>query len=100
LSGKLTWQQKVGSKLDKVATGGGGRAVSFEEGQAFAEAQGAGFCEISSKTRENIRKPFVEVVDQIVQRPQLLAGATAKASSQSNNFDIGGFSSSSSPCSC
>ncbi|KAI3323139.1 rab protein [Xylariaceae sp. AK1471] len=85
----------VGSKLDKVAAGG--RVVSFEEGKAFAEAQGALFCEISSKTRENIKRPFVEVVDQIVQKPQLIAGATA-SSSKPIDFDIGNFPSN--PCSC
>ncbi|KAI1331932.1 rab protein [Xylariaceae sp. FL0255] len=83
----------VGSKLDKVAAGG--RAVSTEEGKAFAESQGAGFCEISSKTRENIKKPFVEVVDQIVQKPSLMASIAPKKT----EFDIGGFSSNS-PCSC
>ncbi|KAI1190302.1 ras family-domain-containing protein [Nemania serpens] len=84
----------VGSKLDKVAAGG--RAVSFEEGKAFAEAQGASFCEISSKTRENVKRPFVEVVDQIVQKPQLIAGPTV--GSKSINFDVGGLPSN--PCSC
>ncbi|KAI2623260.1 ras-domain-containing protein [Hypoxylon sp. NC1633] len=87
----------VGCKLDKVAAGG--RAVSFEEGKAFAESQGAGFCEASSKTRENVRKPFVEVVDQIVQKPQLLAAATPGSSSSALN--LGGLGSSySSACPC
>ncbi|KAI1261289.1 rab protein [Xylariaceae sp. FL1019] len=84
----------VGSKLDKVPTGG--RAVSTEEGRRFAESQGAGFCEISSKTRENVKRPFVEVVDQIVQKPSLVASALPKR----DNFDIGGFSGDSSSCSC
>ncbi|KAI2641796.1 ras-domain-containing protein [Hypomontagnella submonticulosa] len=87
----------VGSKLDKVATGG--RAVSFEEGKAFAESQGAGFCEVSSKTRENVRRPFVEVVDQIVQKPQLLAAATPASSS--TGLNLGGIGSNySSACPC
>ncbi|KAI0810746.1 ras family-domain-containing protein [Xylaria sp. FL0064] len=84
----------VGSKLDKVAAGG--RAVSFEQGKALAEAQGAEFCEISSKTRENVKRPFVEVVDRIVQKPQLIAGAMG--SSKSIDFSTGGFPSN--PCSC
>ncbi|KAI8633134.1 ras family-domain-containing protein [Xylariaceae sp. FL1651] len=84
----------VGSKLDKVAAGG--RAVSFEEGKAFAESQGASFCEISSKTRENIRRPFVEVVDQIVQKPQLIAGTAAP--SKITDLNLGGLQSG--PCSC
>ncbi|KAI2779455.1 ras-domain-containing protein [Daldinia loculata] len=87
----------VGSKLDKVASGG--RAVSFEEGKAFAESQGAGFCEVSSKTRENVRQPFVEVVDRIVQRPELLAAA-APASSNTG-LNLGGLGSNySSACPC
>ncbi|KAI8965642.1 ras-domain-containing protein [Daldinia sp. FL1419] len=87
----------VGSKLDKVATGG--RAVSFEEGKAFAESQGAGFCEVSAKTRENVRQPFVEVVDRIVQRPELFA-TTAPASSSTgiNLGSIGSNYSSACPC--
>ncbi|KAI1805542.1 ras-domain-containing protein [Daldinia bambusicola] len=86
----------VGSKLDKVATGG--RAVSFEEGKAFAESQGAGFCEVSSKTRENVRQPFVEVVDRIVQRPELLASTMPPSS---NALNLGGLGSSySSACPC
>ncbi|KAI0422119.1 ras family-domain-containing protein [Xylaria grammica] len=84
----------VGSKLDKVDAGG--RAVSFEQGKAFAEAQGAEFCEISSKTRENVKRPFVEVVDRIVQKPELIAGTPA--GSKSINFDMGNFPSN--PCSC
>lgn len=67
---------QVGSKLDKTerAPGSGGRAVSTEEGRALAEALGAaGFCEASAKTCENVRRPFIEVVDRIVQSPGLLA---------------------------
>ncbi|KAH9909808.1 ras-domain-containing protein [Xylariomycetidae sp. FL2044] len=93
----------VGSKLDKTAAGG--RAVSFEEGKAFAEAQGAGFCEASSKTRENVRRPFVEVVDEIVQRPRLLASATPHSSGSGggagaglNLGDLGSSYSSACPC--
>ncbi|OIW29881.1 ras-domain-containing protein [Coniochaeta ligniaria NRRL 30616] len=61
----------VGTKLDKAETS---RAVSVEEGEALAAAHGAHFCEASAKTTENIRKPFVEVVDMIVSNPALLAG--------------------------
>lgn len=87
----------VGSKLDKAAAGG--RAVSYEEGKAFAESHGAGFCEVSSKTRENVRKPFVDVVDQIVQKPQLLSGATSASSN--TGLNLGGLGSNySSACPC
>ncbi|KAI0157498.1 rab protein [Xylariaceae sp. FL1272] len=84
----------VGSKLDKVSSGG--RAVPTEEGKRFAESHGAGFCEISSKTRENVKRPFIEVVDQIVQKPSLIASASPKR----DNFHIGGLSGDNSACSC
>lgn len=58
----------VGSKLDKGAS----RKVSAEEGEALASIHGAQFCEVSSKTRENVRKPFVEIVDTIVSTPGLV----------------------------
>ncbi|KAI5921309.1 rab protein [Camillea tinctor] len=88
----------VGSKLDKVASGG--RAVSYEEGKAFADAQGAGFCEISSKTRENVRRPFVDVVDRIVQKPELLSSANAPKSSGGSALNLGAASDSVSACAC
>jgi len=59
----------VGSKMDKKAA----RMVKYEDGEKLAHAHGAGFCEVSSKTRENVRKPFVEIVDSIVGKPELLA---------------------------
>ncbi|KAK7954853.1 hypothetical protein PG996_015656 [Apiospora saccharicola] len=87
----------VGSKLDKVASGG--RAVSYEEGQAFAEANGALFCEVSAKTKENIKRPFVEVVDQIVQKPDLLAGAVPRSNNTTLNIgNLGNDYSSACPC--
>ncbi|KAI9797544.1 MAG: hypothetical protein M1833_005455 [Piccolia ochrophora] len=51
----------VGSKSDKKSS----RAVSYEEAEALAKNYGSSYCEVSSKTRENVRKPFVEIVDQI-----------------------------------
>jgi Ras-related protein Rab-18 len=62
----------VGSKLDRA--GDGGRKVSREEGEELARKRGAvGFEEVSSKTRENVRKVFLEVVDEVVKRPELIA---------------------------
>lgn len=58
----------VGSKLDKASS----RKVSFSEGEALAVIHGSQYCEVSSKTRENVRKPFVEIVDVIVSTPGLL----------------------------
>ncbi|KAI9841910.1 MAG: hypothetical protein M1837_000296 [Sclerophora amabilis] len=64
----------VGSKSDRAPKS---RAVQPSEGQALAEKHGAaGFCEVSAKTRENVRKPFVEIVSEIVQRPDLISAAT------------------------
>ncbi|KFY39405.1 hypothetical protein V494_04007 [Pseudogymnoascus sp. VKM F-4513 (FW-928)] len=59
----------VGSKLDKGASS---RKVSVSEGEALASIHGAQFCEVSSKTRENVRKPFIEIVDTIVSTPGLV----------------------------
>lgn len=65
----------VGSKLDKTNN----RTVQAEEGQRLAELHGCGFCEVSSKTRENVRKPFVEIVDQIVGDPKLLNASSRRS---------------------
>jgi len=59
----------VGSKMDKTSA----RTVKTEEGQELAAKHGCQFCEVSSKTRENVRKPFVEIVDAIVKDPKLLS---------------------------
>lgn len=58
----------VGSKLDKASS----RVVTIEEGQRLAEKHECSYCEVSSKTRENVRKPFAEIVEQIVSRPDLI----------------------------
>lgn len=85
----------VGCKLDKDASGG--RVVSREQGQAYADAQGAGFCEVSSKTRENVRRPFIEVVDRIAQKPELIKPPNAN----NGTLNIGNLSSDySSACPC
>ncbi|KAK4164878.1 P-loop containing nucleoside triphosphate hydrolase protein [Cladorrhinum sp. PSN259] len=68
----------VGAKLDKAENS---REVTPDEGRALAEAYGARFCEASAKTRENVRRPFVEIVDHIVQNPGLIhAARTGRAS--------------------
>lgn len=60
----------VGTKTDKAAGAAGSssanRAVSTLEGQQAAEARGARFCEVSAKTGEGVRTPFVEIIDEIV----------------------------------
>ncbi|KAL2068361.1 hypothetical protein VTL71DRAFT_16459 [Oculimacula yallundae] len=72
----------VGAKLDRE----GSRTVSREEGEALAEERGAvGWCEVSAKTRENVRKPFLDTVAAIVERPELL-----KAKRGGGTVNIGG----------
>ncbi|KZF22681.1 ras-related protein rab-like protein-18 [Xylona heveae TC161] len=58
----------VGGKLDCHDF----RVVSTEEGEALAQQHGSRYCEVSSKTRENIRRPFVELVHEIVNNPSLM----------------------------
>ena len=72
----------VGSKMDKASTH---RSVEYEEGERLAEQHGAKFCEVSSKTRENVRKPFVEIVDDIVKHPQLLNSGNKRSGTISVN---------------
>ncbi len=84
---------KVGSKLDKVSS----RAVTYEEGEALAKKHASHFCEASAKTRENVRKPFVDVVDQIVKSYHL----TESASRQTRgSVLVGGGNPESASCSC
>ncbi|ROW08874.1 hypothetical protein VMCG_02800 [Cytospora schulzeri] len=59
----------VGTKTDRP------RAVPAEEGRALAGLHGAGFCEVSAKTSEHVREPFVEVVDAVVGDPALMREA-------------------------
>ncbi|GAB1314312.1 Ras-protein Rab-18 [Madurella fahalii] len=86
----------VGSKLDKAEQG---RQVAAEEGRALADAHGARFCEASAKTGENVRRPFVEVIDQIVQNPDLLT--TARSGRAAGTVPVHGSDQDSfSGCSC
>jgi Ras-related protein Rab-18 len=61
---------KVGGKLDKESL----RTVKREEGEALAQRHGATFFEVSSKTRENVKEPFVDTVTKIVETPALMNG--------------------------
>lgn len=83
----------VGAKLDRDSS----RTVKYEEGEALAKLHGSGFCEVSSKTRENVRKPFIEVVDQIVSTPHLIDNPSRRTT---GSVFIGGGSTDSSSCSC
>lgn len=83
----------VGSKMDKTAS----RVVKYEEGEALARVHGSQFCEVSSKTRANVRKPFVEIVDEIVKHPQLLAASSRRGGTVAVS---GGGQGSESGCAC
>lgn len=81
----------IGAKIDKP------RAVSAEEGSTLAQAHGAMFCEVSAKTRENVRKPFVELVDAVI------AKGAVGGSGRGGTVRVGGEADSaaaSSGCSC
>lgn len=80
----------VGAKVDKP------RVVPAADGQALAEAHGASFCEVSAKTRENVRKPFVDIVDAIVSHPDVMQAADGGAKGTVNV----GEESPASACSC
>jgi len=57
----------VGSKLDRASS----RMVSYEEGAQLARAHGSSFAEVSAKTRENVKQPFIQIVDEIIKTPHL-----------------------------
>lgn len=61
---------KVGGKLDKAS----GRTVKKEEGEALAQRNGATYFEVSSKTRENVKDPFLDTVTKIIETPALMNG--------------------------
>jgi Ras-related protein Rab-18 len=66
----------VGNKMDKASSS---RVVRYEEGEELARRHGCGFCEVSAKTRDNVRKPFVDIVDQIVRKPELLKASSRRS---------------------
>lgn len=85
----------VGAKIDKP------RVVTSEEGSTLAEAHGAMFCEVSAKTRENVRKPFVELVDTIVAKGMVNGDGRNGDRSTVRVGDVGGdAAAASSGCSC
>lgn len=60
----------VGNKIDKVASGDN-QVVSKEEGLAWARKHSTLFIEASAKTSEGVRTAFEELVEKIIQSPDL-----------------------------
>lgn len=72
--------------------------MTTEEGAALAEERGAGFCELSSQTGENVAWPFVETVKQVVQSRELMAAVAAGRTP--GTLPVGAADAGSSACSC
>ena len=60
----------VGNKIDKVASGDP-RYVTKEEGLAWARKHSTLFIEASAKTSEGVKTAFEELVEKIIQSPDL-----------------------------
>lgn len=74
----------VGSQIDKRPASN--RGVTIAEGEALAARHGSQFCEVSSKTGQNVRKPFTEIVDKIVSTPGLIG----RISQRGRGVDLAG----------
>jgi len=64
----------VGNKVDKEFS----RQVTYSEGQRFAERMGSLFIEASAKTAVGVTEAFQEVVEKIMDTPELWAPAGQK----------------------
>lgn len=64
----------VGNKVDKEFS----RQVPYADGQRFAERMGSLFMEASAKTATGVREAFQEVVEKILDTPELWAAAGQK----------------------
>jgi len=64
----------VGNKVDKEYS----RHVSIEEGRKFAEQQGCLFVEASAKTATGVQAVFFDLVEKIIDTPELWTAAAPK----------------------
>ncbi|KAF8598119.1 putative ras-related protein rab-18 [Ceratobasidium sp. AG-I] len=71
----------VGNKVDKEFS----RQVTTEEGRAFAERMGTLFVESSAKTKVGVQDTFRELVEKIVDTPELWASSAPRVGSNNNN---------------
>ncbi|EMD35924.1 hypothetical protein CERSUDRAFT_53067 [Gelatoporia subvermispora B] len=68
----------VGNKVDKEFS----RQVSYSEGQQFAQRMGSLFVEASAKTSVGVREAFQEVVEKIIDTPELWAPVAGSKSAR------------------
>ncbi|QRV95344.1 Ras-related protein Rab-18 [Ceratobasidium sp. AG-Ba] len=71
----------VGNKVDKEFS----RQVTTEEGRAFADRMGTLFVESSAKTKVGVQDAFRELVEKIVDTPELWASSAPRIGSTSAN---------------
>lgn len=76
----------VGSQIDKQPVSKTARRVTTAEGETLAARHESQFCEVSSKTGRNVRKPFTDIVDKIVSMPGLIG----RISQRGRGIDLGG----------
>ncbi|KAF8063388.1 ras-domain-containing protein [Lyophyllum atratum] len=76
----------VGNKVDKEFS----RQVSTAEGEAFAKRMSSLFIEASAKTSVNVNEAFQEVVEQILDTPELWEGTKGTGSGQNTSSGRGG----------
>ncbi|QRW09734.1 Ras-related protein Rab-18 [Ceratobasidium sp. AG-Ba] len=71
----------VGNKVDKEFS----RQVTTEEGRAFADRMGTLFVESSAKTKVGVQDAFRELVEKIVDTPELWASSAPRIGSTNAN---------------
>lgn len=64
----------VGAKTDKPL-----RAVTAAEGEALAALHGALFAEASARTGDGVRRPFVEIVDAVVEKGSVVGDGRGRS---------------------
>lgn len=75
----------VANKIDDAAR----RAVSKKEGSAFARANAMLFIECSAKTQDGIQQAFDEVVQKMLEAPQLSGDSAADMGASSGGASAG-----------
>jgi len=76
----------VGNKVDKEFS----RQVSTADGHKFADRMNSLFIETSAKTAVNVKDAFLEVVQRILDTPELWLGSSDKTSTSGGNGGVPG----------